>query len=174
MIKRYTNADYSHVSLSLNRELTEVYSFGRKNPRNPLFAGFVKEDINTGTYELFRDTRCQVHSLTVSEEEYQRIVKEINRFHSRKDDYHYSLMGVFAAAVNIPLERENFYFCSQFVSHILKTAGIELFDQPCGLVRPCHFLNAPNLNLEFEGKLLDYPYHTRNTQSFISTEKVFG
>lgn len=174
MIKLYTNTDYSHVSLSLNRELTEVYSFGRKNPRNPLFAGFVKEDINTGTFELFRDTNCQVYSLSVSEEEYRRIVTEINHFHSRKDEYHYSLIGLLAAAINVPLERENFYFCSQFVSHLLKTAGIELFKQPCGLVRPCHFLNAPRLTLEYEGKLLDYPYHTKNVQSFVSPAKAYS
>lgn len=35
----------NHVSIALDRELTEVYSFGRKQPDNPFIGGFVKEDI---------------------------------------------------------------------------------------------------------------------------------
>lgn len=173
MIKRYTQSDYSHVSLSLNKELTEVYSFGRKNPKNPLFAGFVKEDIKNGTYSLFTETTCQVYSMKVSDVAYERIVSEVERFNERKEDYHYSLMGVFTAAVNIPLERENFYFCSQFVSHILKQAGIELFDKPCSLVRPAHFLNAPNLHLEYEGKLSEYPFSNMPCEDISESNRIF-
>lgn len=35
VIQGYTRAPYNHASISFNRELSELYSFGRKNPNNP-------------------------------------------------------------------------------------------------------------------------------------------
>ena len=35
IIKLYTKKDYSHVSISLDKKLTKMYSFGRINPYNP-------------------------------------------------------------------------------------------------------------------------------------------
>ena len=34
MIKMYTKYTYSHVSLSLDKDLSEMYSFARRNPYN--------------------------------------------------------------------------------------------------------------------------------------------
>lgn len=159
--------------MSLNEELTEVYSFGRKNPKNPVFAGFVKEDINTGVYDLFKQTECQVYSMKVSQDSYDKIKDQIEHFNLNKENYHYSLFGILTAAVNIPLERENSYFCSQFVSHILKNSDIQLFDIPCGLVRPSHFINAPNLTLKYEGKLSEYPFHSKNFNALIHMNHAY-
>ena len=41
-----------HISLSLNEDLSPMYSFGRLNPKTPIFAGFVEENINEGLYEI--------------------------------------------------------------------------------------------------------------------------
>ena len=35
VIQTYTRAPYNHASISFDRELTELYSFGRKHPSNP-------------------------------------------------------------------------------------------------------------------------------------------
>lgn len=39
LIQGYTKAPYNHASISFNRELSELYSFGRKHPANPLNGG---------------------------------------------------------------------------------------------------------------------------------------
>lgn len=41
IIKNYTNDEFSHVSISLDSELKEMYSFGRLNAYNPFWGGFV-------------------------------------------------------------------------------------------------------------------------------------
>ena len=36
IIRAYTGDEYSHVSIALDKDLEEMYSFGRLNPYNPL------------------------------------------------------------------------------------------------------------------------------------------
>ncbi|USK36883.1 hypothetical protein LIS77_13090 [Cytobacillus firmus] len=43
LIKLYTKKPYNHASISIDPELKEVYSFGRKTAKNPFIGGFVKE-----------------------------------------------------------------------------------------------------------------------------------
>ena len=73
IIKMFTNAPYNHVSLVFDENLEEIYSFGRKRPRNPLIAGFIREDVYNGTYRYFQNTRCLLLKRDVTEEEYSKI-----------------------------------------------------------------------------------------------------
>lgn len=45
-IRFYTKATYSHVSLGLDRNLNELYSFGRKYPYIAIIGRFVREYID--------------------------------------------------------------------------------------------------------------------------------
>ena len=51
LIKLYTKNEYSHISISLDKELNEMYSFARKNPYNFLNAGMIQEYINQEEYK---------------------------------------------------------------------------------------------------------------------------
>jgi len=44
VIRRVIGIDYIHVVLSMDEELNEAYSVGRRNPAVPILAGFEKED----------------------------------------------------------------------------------------------------------------------------------
>ena len=44
IIRRVIEQKYIHVVLSMDPELEEAYSVGRRNPAVPLLAGFEKED----------------------------------------------------------------------------------------------------------------------------------
>lgn len=49
MIRQVIKQKYIHVVLSMDAELEEAYSVGRRNPAVPLFAGFekrIKENLN--------------------------------------------------------------------------------------------------------------------------------
>ena len=54
IVKIYTRRENSHVSISLNEDLTKMYSFGRLNPYNPFSGGFVHEEIDKGTFKRFK------------------------------------------------------------------------------------------------------------------------
>ena len=74
-IKSFTKAPYNHVSIVFDENLDEIYSFGRKYPKNPFIAGFIKEDVYFGTYRHFYNTRCLLLKINVLKKEYARIVK---------------------------------------------------------------------------------------------------
>ena len=56
IIKSYTKNEFAHVSISLDIELEQMYSFGRIYPWTPLIGGFVHEHINKGTFKKFNKT----------------------------------------------------------------------------------------------------------------------
>ncbi len=155
-IKMYTKEPYSHVSLSLDEDLNQLYSFGRKRPRNPLYAGFVREDVIEGTYAYFPKTRCAFYSLDVDEETYKMIKEEIKAFESRKDIYGYNFLGLIGFMLNKPIDRNNKYFCSQFVSELLSNSGINIIDKPAALTQPRDFRTCNDLELVYEGELNKY------------------
>lgn len=155
-IKLYTKKPYSHVSLALDSNLDEIYSFGRLKIHNPLIGGFVKEDIENGTYRIYPNTKCVLYSINVSEVQYNNVTKEIEKFKEEWDKYRYNYFGVFGVMLNIPINREYRYFCSQFVAKVLCSSGIEITDKDVGLVLPDDFKNNKELNIEYEGDLHQY------------------
>ena len=52
-VKLFTKGEYSHVSISLDENLEEMYSFGRINPYIPFWGGFVQESPHYGTFKRF-------------------------------------------------------------------------------------------------------------------------
>lgn len=156
LIKVWTKEPYSHVSIGLDPGLKELYSFGRKRPRNPIFAGFVQEDIINGTYGRFPKTECAVYSLDITDENYEKLLKEIDKFKSEIDKYGYNLLGLLGVMFNKPIHREYNYFCSQFVSEILQNSGIHLISKTPELIEPGDFRQCSDLQLEYEGYLRHY------------------
>ncbi len=156
LIKLITKEPYSHVSVSLDEDLEELYSFGRKRPSNPLFAGFVKEDVVNGTYARFPKTKCALYSIEISEGNYKKILKQLKKFKKEKNKYKYNLMGLINFFIKIPIENEYSYFCSEFVSEILNNSGIKLIDKAPNLTAPGDFRRCESLELVYEGDLKKY------------------
>ncbi|WP_317633826.1 hypothetical protein [Perspicuibacillus lycopersici] len=157
VIKWFTNAPYNHVSLVFDEKLSEMYSFGRKQPRNPLIAGFVKEDIYYGTYRYFQNTRCLLLKINVSEEEYKKIANTVQFFESNKELFTYNFIGLFGVLLNYPIKKKNSFFCSQFVAEVFKRSGMPLWDLPSALVTPHDFYEHHSFEIIYEGRLYNYP-----------------
>lgn len=152
-IKLYTRAPYNHTSIGFDTELKELYSFGRKNPNNPLPAGFVKENLR---HTFFKNTTCCIYKLSVSHEEYISIREIIEEFKMEKNKYRYSLVGLLGVMFNYPIKREYHYFCSEFVATLLQESGTCYFQKDTGLVKPSDFQCLKNATLIYEGTFLDY------------------
>jgi hypothetical protein len=154
MIKLYTKSTLNHASIAFNEELDEMYSFGRKNVKNPFIGGFVREDIHT---ELFKEAKCAIYSCTVTEFEYYQLKRNIKKIELSEQDYKYNLIGLLGVVLNIEIERKNAFFCSQFVATLLSNNGISLSDKPLSLVTPQDLSEAKQLKLVYEGDLDSYP-----------------
>lgn len=156
LLRLFTRAPYNHVSIALDENLDSLYSFGRRHLYIPILAGFVKEDVNDGIYHLYKDTRCEVYCMTISNEQYQKLKKLIERFEREGQKYRYNFFGLGAMLFNIPLHREHHYVCSQFVAYLLQECDLVDLDKDFSLVRPHELSDLPDLNLVYSGLLTDY------------------
>lgn len=152
-INMYTRGPYTHVSIALDEDLKELYSFGRLKPHNPIFGGFIKEDIVNGTYRRFPKTKCILYSLKINKQQYEKLKRELNRFKREADKYGYNFLGIIGAMFNHPIQRRYNYFCSQFVSEILHKSDIKILDKDPGLTAPMDFANCKELEFIYEGYL---------------------
>jgi hypothetical protein len=167
IIKLFSKEKYSHVSIALDSQLTELYSFARKRVNNPFIAGFIKEDISNGVYKKFYNTKCYIYSIEVTDEQYEKIKNIIREFEVKKHSLHYNIIGLLGVMLNVPIERRNHYFCSQFVSEVLLRSGVINFDIPPTLVQPGHFYKIENKNVVYTGLLSEYKKEAN--YNFITT-----
>jgi hypothetical protein len=155
LIKSYTKKPYNHASISFDVDLNEVYSFGRKTPKNPFIGGFVREDIES---VLFRQADCAIYSLNVTDEDLQKMKQFIQLIAANKELYRYNLIGLFGVIVKKPIKRKNAFFCSQFVASVLKESNTINFDKDVCLVQPSDLLSSADFTLVYEGRLREYQH----------------
>jgi len=153
LIKVFTRAEMNHASIALDPELAEVYSFGRKRPRNPFIGGFVKEDMAS---DLFEGASCAVYGYAVDEMTYERICRHIQEFERNKHRYSYNLLGLFGVLLRTRIPRKDAYFCTQFVASVLMENGIVICAKPPELTTPTDFERAPALKRLYSGALRQY------------------
>ena len=154
LIKSYTKKPYNHASIAFDTELIEVYSFGRKTAKNPFIGGFVREDLHS---VLFRQADCAIYSLSITNDEFQKMYRYIQEIASEKENYRYNFIGLFGVLFQKPIKRKNAFFCSQFVASVLKESKIIDFEEKdLSLVKPSDLTYSANFQLVFEGRLKDY------------------
>ncbi|MEA5027011.1 MAG: hypothetical protein VB012_05055 [Erysipelotrichaceae bacterium] len=148
-----TSDEYTHSSIALDRNLDQVYSFGRRNPRLMWPAGFVREDVRSGLFKRCESNNCCLFELTVSDEIYTKIEENLTGMMQEADKYHYNLLGAFYCKMNRERPKENKYFCSEFVSELLERYEIAELPKATGLMRPIDFYDVKELNLLYYGEL---------------------
>ncbi len=154
IIKRFTKDEFSHSSIALDAELRKMYSFGRLRPNNPFIGGFVHEFIHKGTFRKFYNTQAKVFSLTVTEEQYEKLKNTIEHIQRERENYEFNVMGLFAAGINIKIGKEHAFYCAEFVKYVMEEAGINT-GLP-NIVKPEDFKKIEGLYQIYEGYLRDY------------------
>lgn len=154
MIRRYTKDEFSHCSISLDIDLNEMYSFGRLNPYNAFYGGFVHEYINKGTFKRFYNTRARIYSVQITDEQYSKIAENIKFIEKNKAEYNFNVWGLFAAGFGKKITNKKGFYCSEFVKYILETAGVKtgLGD----IATPEDFKNMIGLSEIYDGLLRKY------------------
>lgn len=156
IIHRVTKYEYTHASIALDKELNQLYSFGRKSMILPFIAGFVREDVNSGVFEKYSDTKCILYELDVSPDTYEQIKNIINKFEKNKNIYRYNFLGLLLIFFNIPYKRERHFLCSQFVAYVLDKSGAVELDKEFTTVKPRDFMKIVEKRLIYNGVLRHY------------------
>ena len=171
LIKMYTRKEYTHVSISLDIKLNELYSFGRINPYNAFIGGFVREGKNFGTFKRFKKTKVAIYSLDVSDENYEKARKTINNIKERKEEYKFNFIGLFLVMFHKKINRKRAFYCAEFVKYVLEKS--KSIDKKLPLiVKPEDFQKIDGITLEYKGLFRTYNY--KKTYSFRNLYKKPG
>ena len=113
LVQIFTFSKYSHSSIALTRD-GSFYSF---NPK----VGFTTE--RPIAQKKRKDSKCVLNAIQVTDEAYAEIESRINWFIENPDEYKFNYAGMVFTILRIPVGTENRYFCSQFISDLLKKSG---------------------------------------------------
>ena len=166
IIKGYTKNQYTHISISLDKELNEMYSFGRLTPYNPFWGGFVHEYVDKGTFARFYNTDSAIFELEVTDEQYEKVKQKIGYVEKNKESYKFNIAGLFMVAANKRRVKKNTFYCAEFVRYVLKRSKINTKVLP-KIIKPQDFSKLEGLSLVYEGKLRDY-------RNFLNGEELQG
>ncbi len=153
MIKLYTKECLNHASISFDSDFKEVYSFGRKRPKNPFIGGFVKEDVRS---ELFRNASCEIYVFNVSEKQYHNMLLLIKEIEKNQQLYRYNLLGLFAIVLNKKLHRKHAFFCSHFVATVLQEGRLLNTTKHISMMTPQDLKQTSSHRLIYQGNLQTY------------------
>ncbi len=153
IIHFFKGGTFTHTSLSMTPSTDCLFSYARRTVNNPLKAGLIVENIHTKVFALYPDCHCAMYCLTVSDEAYEKMRKEITFFFENYKKAKYNFLGLIPLALGIKLRRKFRLTCSQFVALILNSSSeIELPKDPY-LMLPNDFLNIVGIELIYDGRL---------------------
>jgi len=150
-----TRQSLNHVSIGFDKDLNEVYSFGRKNPKNPFSGGFVREDIRGA---FLKNANCAVYAFQLTEAERESILRNIKKIETNKDNYRYNFIGLIGVLLQIEIRRKYAFFCSEFVAEVLRDTNSISLSKPHCFITPTDIRSLVGMELIYDGKLGDYQY----------------
>lgn len=170
IIKGYTGCEYAHVSISLDKNLDEMYSFGRLNPYNPFWGGFIHERVNSGTFKRFKNTIAGIVELEVTDEQYNNLRNIIKKMEERINPYRFNILGLILVGFNIKYEMEDHFYCAEFLKYLFEECNIE--NNLPRLVAPDDFKNIKGIKYIYKGKLSEYRENTTEIYSLDLVRKL--
>lgn len=153
LIRLFKHDDYTHAAISLDKDLEQMYSFGRRNTYNPFIGRFRQEDLNEGVYKFCKELPGVIMEIEVPAEKYEEATALLDEFISNSNRYKYNYLGLFYSLFNKPAYFNNRFLCSEFVYYILKESGITDFNVAGNLVRPQSLLNKLECKIIYSGDL---------------------
>ena len=155
IIQTYTGNEYSHVSIALDEDLKEIYSFGRLYPNIAFLGGFVHESLTSGTFKKFYRTKALVKELEVTAVQYQKLCEVIETIKEKQDLYGFNVLGLFMVSINRKRYTVNKFYCAEFVKFALEEADIDTSFLP-EIIKPEDFKNFKGTSDIYKGLLSEY------------------
>lgn len=155
MIHLVKRDEYTHASITLDHEMSHMYSFGRKYTYNPFIGVFKREEIHKGIFRVQKQLPSRIYRIELTPAQYYKLKKLIDDFVSNQDDLKYNYMGIIHSLQRKRRFYKDRFLCSEFVYHVLKECRIVDLEKPRNLVRPQDFSKA-NWEIVFEGDLKAY------------------
>lgn len=156
MIRKITRNSYSHASISLDKDLNEMYSFARFHYQSPLVGGFVHENSDNLILGKEDEVSIKVFEIPVTHKQYRSIKKIIEYFKENQEKYMYNLLDLITG---VRCKVRDTYICSEFVAYLLKKSGIAENQIKSTRITPSKLISL----------LHDYEYYDGTIQNYLST-----
>lgn len=155
LVHLVTTDTYTHVSISFEESLQPLYSSSRKNGCTMFPAGPCTEELQCGYYRKHAEIPCKLYKLQVSDEIYMLARQEAQKIINHAREYHFNIIGLLLCQLNIPYHRKHHFFCSQFVSEVLKNSRALKLPKDTSLIKPSDYTRIPELVCLYQGRLCD-------------------
>ena len=154
VVKFFMKDEFGHVSISLDKKLRQMYSFGRLNPYNAWVGGFVHENIKKGTFRRFYNTKARIISYKISDEQYNNLKKNILELKKNRRELRFNTLGLIGIYFNIKRRKNDYFYCAEFIKYVTEKSDIDL--KLPELVRPESFKDIEDSELVYSGLLRNY------------------
>ena len=157
-IKNYTKGIFSHVAVSLDEKLNNMYSFNMNNGVNAK-GGFSIEDIK----KYPQENQLNVFTIFLKDTDIDLIKSRLNYYLKNVDKTTYSIVNVLL----LPLQKIAVYndlsmICSEFVDNLLKFCDVDITKKKSPFVVPMDFYNVSKYNNKiyklYDGEVSKYNY----------------
>lgn len=162
----YTRDEYTHASISIDRNLEALYGFGRKWPRFPFIGCLRRELMDQGFYSLCKTVPGLILKFDVTEEQYRRIKRLLSFYVKNKDLFKYNFLGFIGYMFKTEIRSKKRFTCSEFVAHLLQSAQVVKFDKPLNLIRPQIFTELGG-QIVYKGDLKSFFKNLEKNNSLI-------
>lgn len=175
-IRRFTGEAYNHVSIALDANLTEMYSFARRYFHTPLYGGFVKESL--ARHHVFgQRTDILVCALPVTKQQYDATAARLRDMYKEKERYLYNHFSALTVPFRKTVPVKDAYICVEFAAGILdslgylpKEAGYCTVGSLQQLLQPYAVYNGPVP----EPEDADPEFFARHPVPYFTTLRFFG
>lgn len=172
LVYSLTGAQYTHVSLAFDEDLSTLYSSTRKNGYTMFPAGPSREYLNRGVFLMRENIPCALYALEVTDEAYTRAKRRTQHMMHHGELYRFNSLGLLLCWMHIRWQRRRHYFCSQFVSEVLQKSGALELPKPSALMHPSDYAELPELRCLYRGTLAGLPQ--RQSMELGEVESVMG
>jgi len=144
---------YTHAAISLNKDLTRMYSFGRKYTYLPFMGCLGIETIEAGIYKKQSYLPGVVLEIKVEQWQYEKAKTILDSFINDSKKYKFHYAGLIDHILQREVKLENKFLCSDFIYYVLKSCGVLNLNTPENLVRPQDIFLGLSHKIIYEGDL---------------------
>ena len=125
ILKKFTGYRYEHIAVSLDKSLTEFYSFSRKQHHHPFKAGFMREYRDYYAFEEYQKFYSKIFSIPVTDEQYKEIQDFIDKL-LEDDEQIFNLFAMLTTPIVHGFRIYKAHNCMDFTARVIEMAGVKL------------------------------------------------
>lgn len=118
-LRKVTNFEYNHCSISFDKNFKILYSFSRRHKNSTFYAGFTRESSLRYMIEAEK-TKVQIFKIPLKPKTYKKLKKYLDDLIKHEDEYIYNYFSLVTYPFRKNVKVKKAYTCCEFTVHILR------------------------------------------------------